>query len=319
MSDFFDSALRNWSSVWNTAHNDAATRWFSDTMSTTSAAWEVSAPGLGSAIRAQGHFMGDTPLARNFFMAPEVLAMQQPRLADFTLLPCSVADPSGELGSTLESLGVVSFSVLGAVTASWPTALGGQTFQFGHWLFNPSSKEIYLYWWTSPVASSADLPDNDATRIAMIAAIPLALQTATYLAENLFPQVPAMMPRLLQIAGTSPSPAARAFAGGPLVVRERYDSPVFGVVAPIRIDLGYLIPWTTELDSRASSLSFAIASLSRVVSIFEDGFVNYAGTDLSVGNLFYDQPELVPGPQHWFTPSLLNVHAAALPTLTLTP
>jgi hypothetical protein len=33
----------------------------------------------------------------------------------------------------------------------------------------------------------------------------------------------------------------------------------------------------------------------------------------------YDQPELAPGPQHWFTPSLLDVHAAPLPTLTLTP
>jgi hypothetical protein len=289
--------MRSWEPVWNTHVNALAENWFRQSLVSTRDVWSIVDPEIGEALEEQGSYLADTPLATNFILVPGIDVDRPVAGASLEHLPYDVADEDGRLSAILSGLGVVSFRVGDLLKATWPTKHGGDVVITAE-ACRAKDGRTFVYWHSSPLVSSQPLPENDIAVLSVAAAIPLALQSAVYLAENPLPAGAAAIDRsiLMGMAWPGPfiEPESRMVIDGTFLARLDDSGMIHGFRAPVRIDVGYPLPLDSSDEDLACGIKIAVDTAIHLTGIFEDGYLHHRSGELDFHEVLSSQSILGP-------------------------
>jgi hypothetical protein len=304
---------RSWEAVWNTHVNGLAEDWFGRSLISTRDVWVATYPELGRALQDEGDYIADTPLAANFLLAQGAGLRRPQSGATLTPIAFDEADVDGRITGILSELGIASFRVGDTLHATWPTAHGGDVVVTGEACLD-ADRRVHVYWYSSPLVSSQPLPRNDLAAISVVAAVPLALQTAVYLAENPLPANPNRVDRATLMGMVWPGPfiepESRMVMDTRFLARLDASGLIHGFHAPVRIDVGYPIPADCPEPDIATGIRIAVNTAIQLTGIFEDGYLNHPAGEIGFQATLTSQAAQGPSGrprgvsvQEWFPPT----------------
>jgi len=300
------SLILDWQYVWNTHFNSLAENWFGSSLVSTKDALRALSKKLQKHLESQEEYFADTPLSKYFFIHPELRTGLQFLPQSDQEVELDESQPWTRVRQITSQLGLITFNFERGLAGTWPVKSDRNVTQYLR-IHRSINGQQYLFWYYSPLFSSHPMPINDVSTISLAAAIPLALQTAMYLSEHPFPSSRIPLDREtglgMQVYGNQTPISSRTVLDGSLLVRLGKDQEVQVVFAPVRIDVGYVIPLDWEDQCVESNIRLACNTGIRLAGLLDLGYMEHNGTDLDFQRNLFAQASYVKGSGQIWIPS----------------
>lgn len=309
--------VRTWEVALRGDIADLALEWFEPPCYRASDAFQRISPEDGVAIREQGSWMAHAEIGLAFALAPNAAAAP----ADWNpgrdqVIGLSETASSKRIERACQEIGYPTHTWGQLFVSVMATPAGGSVIHMGEIRVSDGGRE-YLYWYTTPVVSLGELPENSVTIIGLVAAIPALLQSLAYVAECPTPTEALFRRGLFTRAeafGLTPNSYAprrrsRLWAGQDPEPFYVCTDPRAGLIQAFwtraRIDHGVAIPLDVDNQALANCLLTTIESANKLTAIIESGFLNYPDGEIGFQRALMAQAAwTVFDHQAWIPPSL---------------